>query len=57
MGGGSSYPTLTKANYFNWALLMKVKLKERGLWKAVESGSEDTHVDMMARADNFTCEC
>jgi hypothetical protein len=22
VGGGSSYPTLTKTNYFNWALLM-----------------------------------
>jgi hypothetical protein len=29
--GGSSYPTLTKTNYSDWALLMKVKLKARGL--------------------------
>jgi hypothetical protein len=26
VGGGSSYPTLTKTNYFDWVLLMKVKL-------------------------------
>jgi hypothetical protein len=31
VGGGSSYPTLTKTNYSDWALLMKVKLKARGL--------------------------
>jgi uncharacterized protein YeeX (DUF496 family) len=29
--GGSSYPGLTKTNYYNWALLMKVKLKVRAL--------------------------
>jgi hypothetical protein len=29
VGGGSSYPTLTKTNYSDWALLMKVKLKVR----------------------------
>jgi hypothetical protein len=27
VGGGSSYPALTKTNYSDWALLMKVKLK------------------------------
>jgi hypothetical protein len=31
VGGGSSYPALTKTNYSNWALLMKVKLKARAL--------------------------
>jgi hypothetical protein len=30
-GGGSSYPALTKTNYSNCALLMKVKLKARAL--------------------------
>jgi hypothetical protein len=38
---GSSYPTLTKMNYSDWALLMKVKLKARGLWAAVEPGGGD----------------
>jgi hypothetical protein len=42
VGGGSSYPTLTKTNYSDWALLMKVKLKARGLWSTVESGGGDT---------------
>jgi hypothetical protein len=27
VGGGSSYPALTKTNYSDWAFLMKVKLK------------------------------
>jgi hypothetical protein len=31
VGGGSSYPTLTKTNYSDWSLLMKVNLKARGL--------------------------
>jgi hypothetical protein len=29
--GESSYPTFTKTNYSDWALLMNVKLKERAL--------------------------
>jgi hypothetical protein len=31
VNGGSSYPALTKTNYYDWALLMKVKLKARAL--------------------------
>jgi hypothetical protein len=31
VGSGNSYPALTKTNYFDWALLMKVKLKARAL--------------------------
>jgi hypothetical protein len=31
VGSGSSYPALTKTNYSDWALLMKVKLKARAL--------------------------
>jgi hypothetical protein len=30
VGGGSSYPTLTKTNYSDCTLLMKVKLKALG---------------------------
>jgi hypothetical protein len=48
VGGGSSYPTLTKTNYSDWALLLKVKLKAKGLWSVVESGGGDHHEDMMA---------
>jgi hypothetical protein len=31
VGGGSSYPVLTKTNYSDWVLLMKIKLKVRAL--------------------------
>jgi hypothetical protein len=48
VGVGSSYPTLTKSNYPDWALLMKVKLKARGLWEAVDCGGADKQEDMMA---------
>jgi hypothetical protein len=33
--GGSSYPALTKTNYSDWALLMKVKLKARAIWSVI----------------------
>lgn len=39
VSGGISYPTLTKSNYSDWALLMKVKLKARALWD--RSGGND----------------
>jgi hypothetical protein len=29
VSGGTSFPTLTKTNYSDWAALMKVKLKAR----------------------------
>jgi hypothetical protein len=47
VGGGSSYPTLTKTNYADWALLMKVKLRARGLWTTVEKGGSNVQEDMM----------
>jgi hypothetical protein len=48
VAGGSSYPTLTEMNYSDWALLMKVKLKARGLWAALEPSGGDHQDDMMA---------
>ena len=36
IGGG--WPMLTRANYHEWSLLMKVKLQARGLWEAVVYG-------------------
>jgi hypothetical protein len=36
LGGGSSYPALTKTNYSDWTLLMKVKLKVQALWSVIE---------------------
>jgi hypothetical protein len=44
-----NYPTLTKMNYNDWALLMKIKLQARNLWCAVEStGDVDMQLDRMA---------
>ncbi|WVZ58549.1 hypothetical protein U9M48_008815 [Paspalum notatum var. saurae] len=48
VGGGTSYPALTKTNYSDWASLMKVKLKARALWAAVDPGGVDPQEDMMA---------
>jgi hypothetical protein len=48
VGDGSSYPTLTKTNYFDWALLMKVKLKAWALCSVIEDGSADQLEEMMA---------
>jgi hypothetical protein len=45
--GGTSYPALTKTNYSDWALLMKVKLKARTLWSIIEGSSADQQEDMM----------
>jgi hypothetical protein len=39
-GGPTNYPTLTKTNYNDWALLMKIKLQSRNLWSAIEPGDD-----------------
>jgi hypothetical protein len=35
-GGAVNYPTLTKTNYSEWAIIMHVQLQGAGLWDAVE---------------------
>ncbi len=47
VGGGSSYPALSKTNYSDWALLMKVKLNARALWSVIEKGDADQQEEMM----------
>jgi hypothetical protein len=47
VGSGSSYPALTKTNYSDWVLLMKVKLKARALWSVIEDGGADQQEEMM----------
>jgi hypothetical protein len=44
----SSHPALTKTNYSDCALLMKVKLKARALWSVIENGDADQQEEMMA---------
>jgi hypothetical protein len=36
-GGVVSWPTLTKTNYTEWAILLRVKLQGAGLWEAVDT--------------------
>ncbi|XP_073357896.1 uncharacterized protein [Aegilops tauschii subsp. strangulata] len=38
MSSAGVYPTLTRTNYAEWALLMKVNLQAEGWWDAVETG-------------------
>ena len=38
VNAGTVFPMLTKTNYSDWALLMKVKLRARLLWTAIEKG-------------------
>jgi hypothetical protein len=47
VGGGSSYHALTKTNYSDSALLMKVKLKARALWSVIENSGADQQEEMM----------
>jgi hypothetical protein len=49
VGGGTAFPVLTKSNYTEWTILMKVKLKAWGLWVTVEKGEADPQEDMMVR--------
>ncbi|WVZ50972.1 hypothetical protein U9M48_002169 [Paspalum notatum var. saurae] len=46
--GPANFPVLTKTNYNDWALLMKVKMQARGLWDAIEPGDVDVMEDRMA---------
>ena len=49
-GGPANYPVLTKTNYNDWALLMKIKLEAKCLWGAIEPNGVTIkrHVDRMA---------
>jgi hypothetical protein len=48
VGGRTVFPVLTKTNYLDWAMLMKVKLRARDLWVIVDKESVDPQEDMMA---------
>ena len=49
-GGSTSYPVLTKTNYNDWSLLMKIKLEAKCLWGAIDPGGNavERHEDRMA---------
>ena len=43
---GTSWPTLTRTNYDEWAVTRKVKLRARWLWNAVDKGTDNEEDDM-----------
>ena len=45
---GTPWPMLTKLNYHEWSLLMKVKLQAWRLWEAVHVGGVDYDDDRRA---------
>jgi len=45
---GTSWPTLTRTNYGEWSMTMKVKLRARRLWNAVDKGTDNKEYDMSA---------
>ena len=45
---GTSWPTLTRTNYREWAVTMKVKLRARRLWNAIDKGTNNEEDDMSA---------
>ena len=47
-GSGTPWPMLTKTNYHEWSLLMKVKMQARQLWDAIEYGDLPYHDDRRA---------
>src|SRR6266508_3135173 len=49
-GGGAQYPVLTRTNYADWAIIMRVQLQAQGLWDAVNLGDVDDHEDCLALA-------
>lgn len=44
-GGSVTYPTLTRSNYSDWVVLMRVNLQAQGLWEAVDIGDVTFHED------------
>ena len=45
---GTSWPMLTRTNYGEWSLTMKIKLRARRLWNAVDKGTDNEEDDMSA---------
>ena len=45
---GTSWPTLTRINYGEWSVTIKVKLRARRLWNAVDKGTDNEDDDMSA---------
>lgn len=41
----AQFPTLTRTNYAEWEIIVKVMMKACGLWKVVCEGTEDEEED------------
>jgi hypothetical protein len=39
--GSANWPVLTRTNYDEWVLVMKVMLWARKLWRAINIGTEE----------------
>jgi hypothetical protein len=44
----ANWPLLTKMNYTEWALIMKIKLHARNLWEDIKPGDVTLQEDRMA---------
>ena len=44
----TSWPTLTRTNYGKWAVTMKVNLRARWLWNAINKGTGNEEDNMLA---------
>ena len=45
---GTSWSTLTRTNYGEWAVTIKVKLRARRLWNAIDKGTDNEEDNMSA---------
>jgi len=43
---GTSWPTLTRTNYSEWTVTIKVKLRARRLWNAIDKGTNNEEDDI-----------
>jgi hypothetical protein len=48
VGPSDGWPTLTKTNYVEWAVVMRVRLQVRHMWEAVRYGDVDYYEDRRA---------
>uniref|UniRef100_A0ACD5YFN0 Uncharacterized protein n=1 Tax=Avena sativa TaxID=4498 RepID=A0ACD5YFN0_AVESA len=47
-GGSATYPTLTRTNYQEWTILMRIALQGAGLWEAVDTGDATERAERQA---------
>jgi hypothetical protein len=48
VGPGGGWSTLTKTNYVEWAMVMRIRLQVRHMWEAVWYGDVDYYEDRWA---------